>query len=102
MLQFKKKIEIMEKKHRMKKILKVVGKIGKGIIKGVFDVTLPNVQNTIKVIDPKLPDEKKKLDIDFPRLLTAVTVWILLILIFFGKIKASDVMDLITKLILVK
>ena len=92
----------MEKKHRMKKILKVVGKIGKGIIKGVIDVTLPNVQNTIKVIDPKLPDEKKKLDIDFPRLLTAVTVWILLILIFFGKIKASDVMDLITKLILVK
>ena len=92
----------MEKKHRMKKILKVVGKIGKGIIKGVFDVTLPNVQNTIKVIDPELPDEKKKLDIDFPRLITAVTIWILLILIFFGKIKASDVIDLITKLLLVK
>lgn len=92
----------MEKKHRMKKVLSVVGKIGKGIIKGVFDVTLPNVQNTIKVIDPQLPDEKKKLDIDFPRLITAVTIWILLILIFFGKIKASDVMDLITKLLLVK
>ena len=92
----------MEKKHRMKKILKVVGKIGKGIIKGVFDVTLPNVQNTIKVIDPELPDEKKKLDIDFPRLITAVTIWILLILVFFGKIKASDVIDLITKLLLMK
>lgn len=92
----------MEKKHRMRKVLKVVGKIGKGIIKGVFDVTLPNVQNTVKMIDPELPNEKKKVDIDFPRLITAITVWILLILIFFGKIKASDVMDLITKLILFK
>lgn len=92
----------MEKKHRMKKILKVVGKIGKGIIKGVFDVTLPNVQNTFKVIDPELPDEKKKIEIDFPRLITAVTIWILLILVFFGKIKASDVIDLITKLLLIK
>lgn len=92
----------MEKKHRMKKILKVVGKIGKGIIKGVFDVTLPNVQNTIKVIDPQLPDEKKKLEIDFPRLITAITIWILLILVFFGKIKASDVMDIIAKLLLMK
>lgn len=92
----------MEKKHRMRKVLKVVGKIGKGIIQGVFDVTLPNVQNTVKMIDPELPNEKKKVDIDFPRLITAITVWILLILIFFGKIKASDVMDLITKLILFK
>lgn len=92
----------MEKKHRMRKVLKVVGKIGKGIIKGVFDVTLPNVQNTVKMIDPELPNEKKKVDIDFPRLITAITVWILLILIFFGKIKASDVLDLITKLILFK
>jgi len=92
----------MEKKHRMRKVLKVVGKIGKGIIKGVFDVTLPNVQNTVKMIDPELPNEKKKVEIDFPRLITAVTVWILLILIFFGKIKATDVMDLITKLILIK
>lgn len=92
----------MEKKHRMRKVLTVAAKIGKGIVKGLFDVTLPNVQNTIKVIDPELPNEKKKLDIDFPRLITAITVWILLILIFFGKIKASDVLDLITKLILVK
>lgn len=92
----------MEKKHKMKKILGVVAKIGKGIIKGVFDVTLPNVQNTIKVIDPQLPDEKKKVEIDFPRLITAITIWILLILVFFGKIKATDVMDVITKLLLVK
>ena len=92
----------MEKKHRMRKVLKVVGKIGKGIIKGVFDGTLPTLQNTVKMIDPELPNEKKKVDIDFPRLITAITVWILLILIFFGKIKASDVMDLITKLILFK
>jgi hypothetical protein len=86
----------------MKKIFKTIGKIGVGIFKGVLDVALPNVQNTIKMIDPEFPDEKKKIDIDFTRLITAITVWIILVLIFFGKIKASDVLDLITKLLLIK
>ena len=86
----------------MKKIFKTIGKIGVGIFKGVLDVALPNVQNTIKMIDPEFPDEKKKIDIDFARLISAITVWIILVLIFFGKIKASDVLDLITKLLLLK
>jgi len=86
----------------MKKIFKTIGKIGVGIFKGVLDVALPNVQNTIKMIDPEFPDEKKKIDIDFTRLISAITVWIILVLIFFGKIKASDVLDLITKLLLLK
>ena len=52
--------------------------------------------------EPDLPNEKPKLEIDFARLLTAITVWIILILVFFGKIKSSDVIDLITKLLLIK
>jgi len=92
----------MQKKHKMKKILLKIGKFGVSVVKGVLDVALPNTNNTIKVIDPKLPNEKKKLDIDFTRLLSAITVWIILVLIFFGKIKASDVLDLITKLLLIK
>lgn len=86
----------------MKKIFKTIGKIGVGIFKGVLDVALQNVQNTIKMIDPEFPDEKKKIDIDFTRLISAITVWIILVLIFCGKIKASDVLDLITKLLLLK
>jgi len=86
----------------VKKIFGVLGKITKGIVKGVFDVALPNVQNTIKMIEPELPDEKKKLEIDFPRLITAITIWILLILVFFGKIKIIDVIDLLNKLLLIK
>jgi hypothetical protein len=86
----------------MKKFFKTIGKIGVGMIKGVLDVALPNVHNTIKVIDPEFPNEKKKIDIDFTRLISAITVWIILVLIFFGKIKASDVLDLITKLLLLK
>ena len=92
----------MEKKQKMKKIFKTIGKVGIGIFKGILDVALPNEHNTIKVIEPELPDEKKKLDIDFTRLISAITVWIILVLIFFGKIKASDVLDLITKLLLIK
>lgn len=91
-----------EKKKPMKKIFGIAGKIGKGIIKGVFDVALPNVKDTIKMKENDLPDEKKKMEIDFPRLITAVTVWILLLLVFFGKIKFSDVVDVITKLLMLK
>ena len=91
------------KPKKMKKVFTAIGKVGKGIIKGAFDVLLPNVSNTIKVKNSDLPDDdKKKFDIDFPRLITAITIWILLILVFFGKIKFSDIVDLLNKLLLVK
>ena len=52
--------------------------------------------------EPDLPEEKKKIEINWPRLLTAVTIWILLVLVFFGKIKFTDVVELIDKLLLFK
>lgn len=91
-----------EKKKPLKKILFAAGKIGKGIIKGVFDVALPNIKDTIKMKENDLPEEKKKIEVDFPRLITAVTVWILLLLVFFGKIKFSDVVEVIDKLLMFK
>jgi hypothetical protein len=92
----------MEKKGKLKKILAGAGRVAKGIMKGVFDVALPNVKDTIKMTESDLEDDKPKFDIDFPRLITAVTVWILLILVFFGKIKFSDVIGVIEKLFLLK
>ena len=92
----------MEKKKRFKKILGGVGRVAKGIVKGVFDVALPNIKDTIKMTESDLDDDKPKFDIDFPRLITAITVWILLILVFFGKIKFSDVVDLLEKIFLLR
>ena len=90
-----------EKKRPMKKLLFVAGKVAKGIVKGVFDVALPNVKESIKMKEPDLPDEKKKMEIDFPRLITAITIWILLILVFFGKVKFSDVVELLDNLLMI-
>ena len=89
-----------ERKKPMRKVFKVIGKVAKGIVKGVFDVALPNVKDTIKMSEPDIPNEKKKVQIDFVRLITAVTVWILLLLVFFGKIKFEDILSLISKLLL--
>lgn len=85
-----------------KKILRGAVRVVKGIAKGVFDTVLPNVSNTIRMKEPEFPEKKEKIEIDFPRLITAVTIWILLILVFFGKIKSSDVLDLVTKFLLIK
>lgn len=81
------------------RIVKGIGKLGKGIFKGIIDTALPNVKESIKMSEPDLPEEKKKVQIDFVRLITAVTIWILLILVFFGKIKFEDVLSLITNLV---
>lgn len=83
----------------MKKVLRVIGKIGKGVVKGVIDTALPNVKHSIKMSEPDLPDQKPKFEIDFVRLITAVTVWILLLLVFFGKVKFSDVLDVLLNLL---
>ena len=91
-----------EKKKPLKKVFKIVGKITKGIIGGVLDTCLPNINKTIKMTDPDLPEEKSKVVIDWPRLITSVTIWILLLLVFFGKIKFSEVVSLLDKLLLMK
>lgn len=83
----------------MKPGLKKVGKVFKSIAIGISDVLFPNVKQSFKVKDSDLPNDHKKFDIDFPRLITAITVWIILLLVFFGKIKFSDVVDLLGELL---
>ena len=80
--------------------MKVVLKVLKGIGKGVLDTVFPNVTKSFRMSESDLPnDPQKKYDIDFPRLITAITVWIILLLVFFGKIKFEDVVDLIQSLL---
>lgn len=75
----------------MKKIKKTFKSIGAGIIDTIF----PSIHKTIKVKKSDLPDENDKIQIDFVRLLTAVTIWILLILVAMGKIKLSEVLEFV-------
>lgn len=89
-----------EKKKPLKKLFKITGKIVKGIAGGVLDTCLPNIHKTITMQEPDLPKENKKVNIDWPRLITSITIWILLVLVFFGKIKFSDVVSLIDKLLI--
>lgn len=86
----------------MRKFFKLAGKVVKGIGKGVMDTCLPNIKDSIKMSEGDLPEDKKKWDIDFPRLIASITVWIILLLVFFGKVKFSDVVDIISKLLLFK
>lgn len=83
----------------MKPGLKKAGKILKSVAIGITDVLFPNVKQSFRVKESDLPDDNKKFEIDFPRLITAITVWIILLLVFFGKIKFSDVVDLLGELL---
>lgn len=83
------------KPKKMLKLIKGVGKVIKGAAKGVIDTVLPNTAHTIQVIQPTIPQENKKITVDWPRLLTAVTVWILLILVLAGKISFNDIKEFI-------
>jgi len=75
----------------MKKGIKIAGKFIKSVLGGVLDVVLPNTKKIITMKKNDLPDEKDEIKIDWIRLLTAITVWILLILVAMDKIKLSDV-----------
>lgn len=86
----------------MKRIFKIAGKVLKGIGSGVVDTCLPNIKDSIKMSEGDLPEDKKKYDIDFPRLIASITVWVILLLVFTGKVKFSDVVELIGKLLLIK
>lgn len=91
---------IVTTKQNNMKFLKPAGKIALSILKGFADAFFPNIKNTIKMSESEFKDDKnKKIEIDFPRLLAAVTVWIILLLVFFGKVKFDDVIEIITRLL---
>jgi hypothetical protein len=84
-----------KKPRKMLKVFKGIGRVLKGAAKGVIDTVIPNTHQTIQVIQPTMPLEEKKINIDYPRLITAVTVWILLILVLAGKISFTDIKDFV-------
>ncbi len=82
------------KPRKMLKLFKGVGRVIKGAAKGVLDTVLPNTAQTIQIVQPTLTQDKK-VTVDWPRLFTAVTVWILLILVLAGKISFVDIKEFI-------
>lgn len=87
----------------MTKILKKGGKkilkITKAIVKGTIDTILPNVKNSFTPKDQAFIDEPIKYKFDFWRLISSVTVWILLLLVFLGKIEFNDIVNVLTQYI---
>ena len=81
----------------LKNGLKKAGNIGKAIFKGVFDTILPNVRASFKEKEQAFIDEPIKYRFDFWRLFSAITVWILLLLVFFGKIQFSDITNVLSE-----
>lgn len=81
----------------LKNGFKKAGKIGKAIFKGVFDTVLPNFKASFKEKEQAFIDEPIKYRFDFWRLFSAVTVWILLLLVFLGKIQFSDITNVLSE-----
>jgi hypothetical protein len=79
--------------------IKKVGKIGKGILKGAIDSIFPNIKNSFIEKEQAFLDEPVKYKLDFWRLFSAVTIWILLLMVFFGKIQFSDISNLLNSFI---
>lgn len=79
--------------------IKKFGQIGKGIIKGAIDSIFPNVKNSFIKKEQQFLDEPIKYKLDFWRLFSAVTIWILLLMVFFGKIQFSDISNLLNSFI---
>jgi hypothetical protein len=84
----------------MGKILKIGGKkvarVGKAIIKGVADSVFPNIKASFKEKPQAFADEPVKYKFDFWRLFSALTVWILLLLVFLGKINFNDIINVVS------
>jgi hypothetical protein len=87
----------------MTKIIKKGGKkilkITKAIVKGTIDTILPNFQNSFTPKDQAFIDEPIKYKFDFWRFFSAITIWILLLLVFLGKIEFSQIVTLLNDFI---
>lgn len=68
------------------------------LIKGVCDTIFPNINKSISKTNDEFPYQDK-LKFDWIRLFAAVSVWFLLLLVFFGKIQLNEVIEIIKSLI---
>jgi|688.fasta_scaffold539024_1 hypothetical protein len=80
------------------KPLKKLKNIAVKLIKGAADAIFPNINKSIAITYDEFPYDNK-LKFDWIRLFSAVSVWALLLLVFFGKIQLNEVIELIKTLI---
>jgi hypothetical protein len=80
------------------KLFQKLKNIGVKLIKGAGDTIFPNINKSITKTNEEFPYQDK-LKFDWIRLFAAVSVWALLLLVFFGKIQLNEVIELIKSLI---
>jgi len=76
-------------------------KIGRTLIcatKGIGDTIFPNLTQSIKKIDNGFPYHKK-IEINYPRLISSITLWFVMMLVLYDKVKLNDVIEIINKLL---
>jgi hypothetical protein len=85
----------------MTKIIKKGGKkilqIGKAIVKGTVDAVFPNIKNSFEKKDQQFINEPVKYKFDLWRLISAITIWILLLMVFLGKLQYSDITNVLSE-----
>jgi hypothetical protein len=80
------------------KLFQKLKNIGVKLIKGAGDTIFPNINKSITKTNEEFPYQDK-LKFDWIGLFAAVSVWALLLLVFFGKIQLNEVIELIKSLI---
>ena len=69
-----------------------------GITKGLGDTIFPNITQSIKKNENDFPYDKK-IEINYPRLISSITLWFLIMLIMYDKVKFTDMIEIINKLL---
>jgi len=80
------------------KILNKIKNIGAKLIKGAADSLFPNINKSITKTNDEFPYHEKT-QFDWIRLFSALSVWVLLLLVFLDKVKLSEILDLIKNLL---
>lgn len=69
-----------------------------GVTKGIGDTIFPNITQSIKKTENDFPYDKK-IEINYTRLISSITLWFLMMLIMYDKVKFYDVIEIINKLL---
>jgi hypothetical protein len=81
-----------------KNLFKKFGRFIICVTKGIGDTIFPNITQSIKKTENNFPYDKK-IEINYPRLISSITLWFVMMLIMYDKVKFSDVIEIINKLL---
>jgi hypothetical protein len=81
-----------------KNIFKKIGRTLICVTKGIGDTIFPNLTQSIKKTENDFPYDKK-IEINYTRLISSITLWLILMLIMYDKVKLNDVFEIINKLL---